>query len=512
MKLKRAYRWGASLLLVVTMMAMPVGAAILNVGNSVTVEASDDGKETESVSDNVASEPKCICVEKCSTYDKNENCPVCKEDSTKCAYIEPNVKISISTPNGWYKDSASAAVKVEDTKETGNFKIKTVEARISQNGSWVDITDEMIVEVSENCSVYVQVTDQNGKTYNKNKYIDCFDTVKPTLNAAVNDGLLSIQGIDNDSGIKAIYVNGYEFTKLTNGVLNIRLQQFDTGYQYFTLQAVDLAGNMSEVYKTSNPYYEDPTVEKDSSDTSQSAASQLPVSATATDPTNAKATVTEHTTDTGSVSGSKSDAESTTGTDNATTEDSEGGKEFYTITTKSDKVFYLIIDKDQTENNVYLLTEAEENDLLNFTESDTDTLPQNSAVVESALPSDSSTINTDKSTTEADNESEPGTETEKGTDATKEVPEPKESSNTGTYLIMAIALFGVGGAYYYLKFIKGKRETFDDDFDEDEEVSEPEYETEEDDGKEEIEEPFDDESESSDSEAEKFEDGEDDYM
>lgn len=514
MKLKKAYRWVVSLLLAVTMMAMPVGAAIFNVGNSVIVKASDGAKETESVSDNGASEPKCICVEKCSTYDKNENCPICKEDSTKCAYIEPNVKISISTPNGWYKDGASVAVKVEDTKETGNFKIKTVEARISQNGSWVDITDEMIVEVSENCSVYVQVTDQNGKTYNKNKYIDCFDTVKPTLNAAVNDGLLSIQGIDNDSGIKAIYINGYEFKELTNGVLNIRLQQFDAGYQYFTLQAVDNAGNMSEVYKTSNPYYEDPTVEKDSSDTSQSTVSQLPVSATATEPTNAKATVTEHTKDTGSASGSTSNAGSTTGTDNATTEDSEGGKEFYTITTKSDKVFYLIIDKDQTENNVYLLTEAGENDLLNFTESDTDTLPQNSAVVESALPSDSSTINTDKTTTKADSESESSTEIEEGTDVAEEVPEPEESSNAGTYMIMAIALFGVGGAYYYLKFIKGKRETFEDeeDFDEDEEVSKPEYETEEDDAKEETEEQFDDESESSDVKAEKFEDGEDDYM
>ena len=36
--------------------------------------------------------------------------------------------------------------------------------------------------------------------------------------------LLSIQAHDTDSGIKAIYVNGYEFTDHTNGALNIRLQ------------------------------------------------------------------------------------------------------------------------------------------------------------------------------------------------------------------------------------------------------------------------------------------------
>ena len=34
----------------------------------------------------------------------------------------------------------------------------------------------------------------------------------------------------------------------------------------------------------------------------------------------------------------------------------KGGKEFYTIKTKSDKVFYLIVDKDKTDENVYLLT------------------------------------------------------------------------------------------------------------------------------------------------------------
>ena len=81
---------------------------------------------------------------------------------------------------------------------------------------------------------------------------------KPTLNAAVSDGLLSVQVHDTDSGAKAVYVNGYEFTDLTNGTLNIRLQQFDAGYEYFTISAMDNAGNMSEVYKTKNPYYKDP--------------------------------------------------------------------------------------------------------------------------------------------------------------------------------------------------------------------------------------------------------------
>ena len=68
---------------------------------------------------------------------------------------------------------------------------------------------------------------------------------------------------DTDSGAKAVYVSGYEFTDLTNGTLNIRLQQFDAGYEYFTISAMDNAGNMSEVYKTKNPYYKDPAYESD---------------------------------------------------------------------------------------------------------------------------------------------------------------------------------------------------------------------------------------------------------
>lgn len=125
-----------------------------------------------------------------------------------------------------------------------------IQAKVGQNGSWTDVTEDKKLEISENCTVYVQVTDQKGNTYERNRAMKCFDTTKPTLNAAVSDGLLSIQVHDTDSGAKAVYVNGYEFTDLTNGTLNIRLQQFDAGYEYFTISAMDNAGNMSEVYKT----------------------------------------------------------------------------------------------------------------------------------------------------------------------------------------------------------------------------------------------------------------------
>ena len=172
---------------------------------------------------------------------------------------------------------------------------------------------------------------------------------------------------------------------------------FDAGYEYFTISAMDNAGNMSEVYKTKNPYYKDPADESD-----DNPAKQLPVSAEATKPGNATAAVTEHT---------KTDGEGNTVSENSIAEQKKQalprlmlrrrrkkqqgqsgeqpvrkGKEFYTIQTANDKVFYLIIDRDGEEELVYFLTEITENDLLNATSDNSDTLPKNSVALESAIP------------------------------------------------------------------------------------------------------------------------------
>ena len=372
MKKKLSYKVIMSLVLSAVLFCMPIGAFMANSGNTVDVHAQDmdvleestgeasgesesaeNEGETESesptVSGNDLPEPVCICDSKCTKTGCNEECEVCKEDYSLCEYVSPNVKITISTPTGWHNDTTKVPVSVEDVAQSGNFTIKTVQVKIAQKGSWTDITEDMHVEISENCTVYVLVKDQTGETYEKNRYIKCFDFTKPTLNAAVSDGLLSIQAHDTDSGVKAVYVNGYEFTELTNGVLNIRLQQFDAGYQYFTISAMDNAGNMSEIYKTANPYYTDPEAE-DSGEGNP--AEQLPVSAEPTNPSSATAQVTEHT---------KTDSEGNTTSETslaeqkkaamqeaAASEQAENGaedteqsgkeKEFYTIQTENEKV------------------------------------------------------------------------------------------------------------------------------------------------------------------------------
>ena len=467
--MKKFHKRAAVFLTAATLAGLPAGAFFYSSPGSLTVWA--DNVEVESSEE---SSPEDVDFSDGSEVEIHAD-PVeqAQEDAGNDATETPEVGITFTEPEGWQTDTATVKIHVEDTKNTGTFSIAKVEARLSENGGWSDITGNMEVSISSNCSVYVRVTDQNGNTYEQNRYIECFDKTKPTIIAASKNGILIVQGVDAESGIAALYVNGNEFTELTNNTLNVRLQKADTSYEYFTLQAKDKAGNMSEIYKVGNPYYENPDAVKENTEvsgTEQNAAS-LPADGTASKPTSATATVTEHQTtnetataptepentgnetdteaDTGRVQGESSASGMTTGT-----VQDKGGKEFYTIKTKSDKVFYLIVDKDKTDENVYLLTEVGENDLLNFTDTNMVTLPQNQAIAESALP-----LETEKITETPEPEVTIIPEE-------KEEPE-KKSNNSGTILLMLLVLAGVCGAYYYWKFMKGRNTSFDYEEDED---------------------------------------------
>ena len=527
---KLSARVVVSLMLSAILFCMPIGAFFANRTNTIEVHAEDtaeqktesasdaentvtpgNGREensgtdtgegktenstegtTEDSSEETQPAAKCTCKEKCSQYAVDEDCEVCAKNYKECTYINPSVKITINTPSGWHNDTTKVTVKVEDMIVSGNFTVQTVKAKVGQNGSWTDITEDMYIEISENSTIYVQVTDQKGKTYEKNRYIKCFDFTKPTLNAAVSDGLLSIQAHDTDSGIKAIYVNGYEFTEHTNGALNIRLQQFDAGYQYFTISAMDNAGNTSEIYKTANPYYTDPE-NKDSSE--KDPAQQLPVDASATKPSSATAQVTEHTktdvngntvsqtgTNTGTTAKQSPGTGDTTDSADKSSESStsEQGKEFYTIQTASEKVFYLVIDRDGDEEKVYFLTEVSENDLLNTTSDNSETLPKNSAALESAIPVKDAALDNNNTDAKGNKKQDAETVEENTEDTTEEGSEPetteqKQDGSGFSYLIMGIAAAAVIGVVYVIKAKKKKENFIDDDEDELENDYEEDY-------------------------------------
>lgn len=515
-KMKLHYKAALSLVLSAVLFAVPITAFSLNGGNALAVKAEettpgdsggtengfnsaednteDDVSGTEDGTEESDKEPECTCKKKCTVSASDKECEVCVADYKDCEYKMPNVRIDINKPSGWHKDgSVSVTFRASDVAHTGNFELASMQAKIGQNGSWTDVTEDKMLEISENCTVYVQATDQNGNTYEKNRAIRCFDTTKPTLNAAVSDGLLSVEVHDTDSGAKAVYVNGYEFKKLTNGVLNIRLQKFDAGYEYFTIYAMDNAGNLSEVYKTKNPYYKDPADESD-----ENPAEQLPTSAEATNPGNAQATVTEHTkTDSEGNAVSQvplgqetvpggSDAE-----ENGDSKEAAQGKEFYTIQSESGKVFYLVIDRDGEEEKVYFLTEITENDLLNVTSGNSDTLPKNSAALASAVQAEDGALpNNNGELTDAalpgdgaeGLESAEGPDNAEGEEDLENTEGPGNAEDTegtedgakplnGYLLISALAAVFIGGAYYF-KAARKKKEDFIEDEDEDEEEAE----------------------------------------
>ena len=240
-KMKLRYRAVLSLMLSAVLFCMPAVAFSMNGDNAIDARAEDSvesgteeetgggaeespadqetsetegngtpGQETESntgsetengtegetgggtVSGNDVPEPVCACEKKCGAYDFDKDCQVCAADYKDCEYKTPNVVIHINSPGGWYNEKAAVTFSVSDTAHTGNFETAKIQAKVGQNGSWTDVTEDKKLEISENCTVYVQVTDQKGNTYERSRAVRCFDTTKPTLNAAVSDGLLSV--------------------------------------------------------------------------------------------------------------------------------------------------------------------------------------------------------------------------------------------------------------------------------------------------------------------------------
>lgn len=312
---------------------------------------------------------------------------------TQTAYAAENTTpaITIEKPDGWKQGETTIAVTVDASHMPEGFSIAKIEAKAGKDGSWQDVTGSGSITITGNQTVYVRVTDGEGKVYEQNRSIKCYDTEKPTLAASLTDGVLTIQGNDTVSGITAVTVNGTTYTDLKDGMLRVQLTQKDFTTKQIEITVTDGAGNTSEKYVLQNPYYEwakkqaekqktssdsngamVTTTSADATGTEKTTTSPLPQDAQASEPTDAKGTVDDRTV-TGIEEQLNKEGETA---DSVTKTATEGTKEFYTISTKSGKIFYLIIDNSKSQDNVYFLTEVSEKDLMNFTLSDSVTLPE----------------------------------------------------------------------------------------------------------------------------------------
>lgn len=428
-------------------------------------ESREEAIEDSDISRNRNKEASCICIEKCTRDRRNKDCEICKATYLLCQSVAPAIKIQMDTKVDWDTLCARVSISIIDMSEDGKFTIRSVKAKTAEEGNWIDITEHRYVDIVEEGYVYVLVTDKEGRIYEEKQWITYLDRTKPTLRAAISDGILSIQAQDNDTGIKVISVNGYEFEEPAEGNVNIRLQQFDAGYPYFIIQAMDYAQNMSEAYRLENPYYVDVKTEK--KNVEENPAKQLPIHAGPTNPIQSVADVTEY---------MQTDEEGKVIAYSSGEVNGKNGREFYTIQTDSGKVFYLIIDQDKEKEKVYFLTEVSETDLLNVTGDTKETLPQNSAVFEAAIPIN----NTEKqSSTPAIEEQEENWQVEEAQEKKIEKEkEPKEESKAVPYVVMSVmATIGVIVGYGWKSYRK-KGETFEEEDEEEEEFERDEEEEE----------------------------------
>lgn len=120
-----------------------------------------------------------------------------------------------------------------------------------------------------------------------------------------------------------------------------------------------------------------------------------------------------------------------------------GMKDFYTIRTKNNNTFYLVIDHAGSQDNVYMLSLIDENDLADFlteTVKEPETQEQQPVVI---VPD---------TTKDQETEQQP---------AVTPDTQKNETGNTSLMTLVILAVIGVGGAVYYFKVYKPKKEADD---------------------------------------------------
>ena len=126
--------------------------------------------------------------------------------------------IQISLPSDWATDTAAVKFSIADKTGAGFASAK---AKTDLDSDWQDVTNTLEqwdnrhvgqISISENCTVYVSVTDNDGRSHTESRYIECFDHTAPTMRARISGQLLRIEASDSQSGVTEITAGGNKTT------------------------------------------------------------------------------------------------------------------------------------------------------------------------------------------------------------------------------------------------------------------------------------------------------------
>ena len=324
-------------------------------------------------------------------------------------------KITVVSPAKWQKDKATAKINIVDVNGTGWANIRIVVA--TENG-WQTVVDGddqsagYAVELRENATIHVSITDHAGNVQAKSEAISCFDSTPPTVKAGMSGEVICIEATDSTSGVAAVYVNGHKL-KYSGTTLDANIRAYADGRQQIAIYAVDLAGNVSQKVYVKNPFYGKDDSGSSGNDSKPSATKNPSSGGTKTTP---KPTATPMPTD---VPQATMQPQTTAAPDidalyallaqlaggTGTSEPTEGkpfsmggnmktvdllyskatNKQFITVQTRKGETYYLVIDydkpldKDGEQYETYFLNLVDDRDLFGVVSKDEQPTPEPTA-------------------------------------------------------------------------------------------------------------------------------------